>query len=197
MPCSTPHRPPCRAPYTVYRGAKFIGRVTDLTQLCALLGTLEDLAATQRLAAETARHHALTCGAPWYDLPATVPLSVIDGRGLERPDLRSSGHIRHGFNHGTRAAPCLAEWPWDGDIRPRGMPVPGTGVRGRYVQNYLRQPRTQRDRRLAQPVREDGEPDFRGARRPRALPSCWDDLPRRSWRDRSWKHFRATQWGPR
>ena len=136
----------------------------------------------------------LRFGGLWRDLPEKPPIQVVDNRGEVRPELSSAWRIRHCFNRKAKGTPVLEDFPWDGDTRPRGMPVEGTGQRPRYSRAYLRRPKTQHDRRLGFPLFEDGEPEFRGARRPRDLPTLWDDLPRRSRKDRSWKNFRATQW---
>lgn len=75
-------------------------------------------------------------------------------------------------------------------------PVPGTGYKKRYGR-WLRSPRTTSAIRSSlSVVKEDGEPEFRGNRRRgwSTLPTRWDDVYKDSYRDRSWKSFRKTQW---
>lgn len=194
IPAQRPAARP-RAPYRVYRGDAFVAAAPTLEHLCQLLEALEQQDLAARQAFEVARDRRP--GVFLVDRPAPPRPHVIDARGAERDDLCAPWAIRHYFNHGTKTAPRLAEWPWDGDVRPRGAPVPGTGRRARYGRCYLRYPSTQRDRRLGHAVVEDGEPLPRGARRPHAIPNAWDDLPRRDRKDRSWKRHRATQWTPR
>lgn len=123
----------------------------------------------------------------YHGQPGQVDLDVrvYEAAGRRRVDLEDPFHRIYSY-------PWDAHTPWNEDLRPRGQPIPGTGKRGPYC--YYRYPRTQRDRRLGYPVYEEGEPPIRGNRIPRMLPTCWEDLPRRSWRDRSWKRFRDTQW---
>lgn len=69
--------------------------------------------------------------------------------------------------------------------------VPGTGRRHRW--HYFRNIRTVQERRATAYVDEDeiGTP-WRAGRRPWALPSNYDDIPRSI--ERNWKAFRRNQW---
>lgn len=114
-----------------------------------------------------------------------IDVRIHERAGRRRVDLEDPLH------------PIYNSWPmvdspFNGDVRPRGTPIAGTGKR--TWGNYYRYPRTQRDRRLSQPVFEDDEPRIRGARRPCRIPSAWEDIPRRNWKDRNWKNYRRTQW---
>jgi hypothetical protein len=77
---------------------------------------------------------------------------------------------------------------WDGK-----SPVPGTG-KWKAGRHHFRYPRTQQERRWAEPVREEGEPGPRPARKARQLPSAWDDCSISARADRGWKRHRKTQW---
>jgi hypothetical protein len=186
--------PRSRSPYTVHQGGRFVCQAPDLYALSAVLEELDTRFQAIRQQEEARRAQGLRFGGLWRDLPEKPPIQVVDNRGEVRPELSSAWRIRHYFNRKAKGTPVLEDFPWDGDTRPRGMPVEGTGQRPRYSRAYLRRPKTQHDRRLGFPLFEDGEPEFRGARRPRDLPTLWDDMPRRSRKDRSWKNFRATQW---
>lgn len=83
-------------------------------------------------------------------------------------------------------------WPWDGDNRPRGAAIPGTGKRGNF--RFFRRPQTQNVRRQSYFIADEDEPILNGRSAPRGLPTSWEDLPRRAYYDRSWKKFRRTQW---
>lgn len=74
--------------------------------------------------------------------------------------------------------------------------IPGTGKRKRYGR-WLRSPKTTAAIRSSlSVVKEDGEPEFRGARRRGycTLPTRWDDIYKESYQDRNWKGFRKQQW---
>lgn len=189
--------PRARSPYTVFHGGRFVCLAPDLYALRAVLQDIEGQHRELFQAEERRRaqrlHYGLMAG---RQIPETPPIQVVDRRGEVRQELSSAWRIAHYFNRNpNRQGPMRLEDPfWDAEVRPRGLPIPGTGERPRYSRAYLRRPKTQRSRRLGFPLFEDGEPEFRGARRPRDLPTLWDDLPRRSRKDRSWKNFRATQW---
>jgi len=80
----------------------------------------------------------------------------------------------------------------------RGLPIPGTGRRGRYSRGY-RAYRTNIAMRAAEAALADdleawGVPHARvGRSRAYDLPQVWDDVPWRADR-RSWKHYRPSQW---
>ena len=83
-------------------------------------------------------------------------------------------------------------WPWSGDVRPRGYPIDGTGKRAKF--RFFRRPQTHHRRKHAYFIAEEGEPILRGRSIARGIPTAWEDLPRRSYQDRNWKKFRRTQW---
>lgn len=68
----------------------------------------------------------------------------------------------------------------------RNRPVPGTGKGGRYP--GFRHPRTYQE------IRENQEWAVRPKRKPKNLPSVYDDYLRSDWDDRCWKRFRRTQY---
>lgn len=71
-------------------------------------------------------------------------------------------------------------------------PVPGTGKRRYYHSNYYRSFHSIAAKRDAVSVFED-EPKFRAKRNVKNIPEAWDDYPRSSCYDRSWKKFRKQQ----
>lgn len=195
MPHTTQAR--SRAPYLVYAGEHFLFLAADLQQLHGFLLEREAAAAIQEKQALERRIRVVDRGAPWYDLPAVPMVSVFDNRRDRRPDLASAGSIRHHFSPRGRIAAHFVDRPWDGDIRPRGAPIPGTGRRVRYGRMYYRYPRTQRERRMGYSLIDEGEPGVRVARSAHVIPNAWDGLPRRGHEDRSWKRFRCKQWAVR
>lgn len=78
------------------------------------------------------------------------------------------------------------ESSWDREKDFRNGPVPGTGKRGHY--SGFRHPRTYQE------SRENQEWDVRPKRKPKNLPSVYDDYHRSDLRDRCWKRFRRTQY---
>lgn len=182
------------APYSVFIDDRLVARVPDLVSLHSFLTTQRARWEEERtrLTQQRARH---ACGFAFArPLPDYPHPQVIDARGVERQEFCSPHRILRFFDCKLQRLGRMADHGWDGDHRPRGEPVPGTGARSSYGRLYYRRPATQGQRRQAFVIAEDGEPEFRGARRRSSLPTYWDDVPRRSWRDRNWKNFRATQW---
>lgn len=177
---------PNRAPYTVFHGGLFVARVPTLEALVAVLSP----AWVDRDAAIRARRAA---GEAHWFLADHPPFEVFDSQGQSRPDLCSPARIRHQHGRRNGSLEGVVERPWDGDRRPRGLPIPGTGVRRSYGR-WLVFPQTQAERRWACPVVEDGEPGVRAARRAHMLPTAWDDWPKACVEDRSWKRHRRRQW---
>lgn len=182
---------PC-APYAVFVASRS-NLAGHAHSLAALHGLLCELSAdrAQRFAERLQRRRdEFFLGAARNPIPGWPEFLVVDNRGELRPDLDDPRKIRRSFPAYKHAI----DGGWNGDVRPRGMPIAGTGVRyGRH----RRHPQTQHERRWACPVMEDGEPTVRGRRRFRHLPSSWDDVARTN--QRSWKSQRQTQWcsGPR
>lgn len=172
--------PKSRAPYSVCRAGMPTQRAADLHALYRILCQVEE-----DIPAET-RFYLREPGDLDY------PIKVFDALGLAREDLQRSWYIR--WNFGPRLHGAV-DYGWDGDFRPRGRPIPGTGKR-RWGFS-LRYMRTQSERRQNQPIFEEGEPTIRGSRRIRSIPTAWEDYPRRDWDDRNWKGFRKTQWKAR
>lgn len=184
---------PTRAPYLVFVEERLVARACNLAEL---YDELVRIRTQQQEAYEARRLARFAPGAqPWHDLdqPRFPQVQVIDNRSCVREDLSSPGQIYWGFARGGRLD-NIVDYGWDGDLRPRGAPIPHTGAHRFRHRHTLRYPRTQSDRRKAYPVFEDGEPPMRGARTRRALPTCWDDIPRKSFGDKCWKRYRKTQW---
>ncbi len=181
---------PDRAPYEVFVGGRvFFAGFAD--SLCALRSLLHELQIQRRerfRALQAERQRALLEGQPLRPLPPYPFFLVFDRWGQLCPDLDSAGKIDRAFSSIKHAV----SYGWDGDIRPRGEPVPGTGRRFRYSRTYLRNPSTSQARRQAYFIKEEGEPEIRGRRRAHRLPSLWDDQPKT--RERCWKQHRRTQW---
>lgn len=182
-----------RAPYSVYNGGVLVCRCPDLYALCRALDEINARNRAVREQHELRRAQAVRFGL-WANVPNTPRVTVVDARGELREDLSTPYRIRYLYNRKTKGTPVLEDSIWDGEIRPRGKAVPGTGRRKRYSRGYLRYPGTQRDRRLGFPVKDEGEPEFRGERRAHTLPTFWDDIPRSAYKNRSWKRYRKTQW---
>ena len=182
---STPARP-C-APYSVFVGnrSNFAGHAPSLRALYRLLCDLSAERAKRFAELSRRRRDEFYLHGTWDPLPGWPDFLVIDNRGELRPDLDDPRKIRRSFPAHKHAV----DGGWNGDVRPRGTPIAGTG--GRYGR-FRRHPHTQQERRWACPVVEEGEPVVRGRRRFRQLPSSWDDFARTN--QRSWKHQRRTQW---
>ena len=167
-----------RAPYAIHRLGQPVQMAATLRDLHRILRDLEQEAAKARAVFN-----------PYLDPnEITDELRVFDSAHYRRGDLESSWQIR--WVYGSRGG--AVDYGWDGDVRPRGTPIPGTGKRV-WCSQY-RYPRTQSERRMNQPVFDDGEPPIRGARMAFALPNAWDDRPRRDWGSRNWKDYRLTRW---
>lgn len=182
------------APYSVFVSGRQVACAPDLLSLHSVLSDLRVEWEHERARLTQQRAQARCEFAFARPLPDYPRPQVFDARGVERGEFNSAYGILWFFGCKLERLGSVVDHGWDGDHRPRGEPVPGTGARGSYGRRYYRRPATQPQRRQAFVIAEDGEPEFRGARRLRSLPTYWDDVPRRSWRDRSWKNFRATQW---
>lgn len=116
---------------------------------------------------------------------------VVDEWGVVRPDLEPHfmGTMAPYWN---RAADADAT-PWSAEVRPRGLPIAGTG-RGRYRGRHWKHiAHTQAERRASCALEwEEGEVHIRARRNAVHLPSSWDESPRVI--ERSWKRHRKTQW---
>lgn len=183
---------PTCAPYSVYLDegrTRFVARVASLLELNDLLARLAEEHAEDYHRQEDRRNAAYRWGNPWRYLPLYREFRavVVDCRGVLRADLNSSWNIRRFFSPLKSAI----DFGWDGERRPRGFPVPGTGRRTAHC-SYMRYPKTQRDRRWGVAVSDEGEPPIRGPRTAKGLPTAWDDQPRN--KERGWKRHRATQW---
>lgn len=179
---------PC-APYSVFAGtrANFVGHATSFGALRALLSKLT--AERSERFAELSRRRRdgfFDHGEPWHPLPGWFDFLVVDNRGDLRPDLDDVRKICRFFPSSN----AFVDQGWNGDVRPRGAPIGGTGRRSPY--RYRRHPATQAERRRAFAVAEEGEPPIRGGRKFRELPTYWDDLARTN--QRNWKRQRRTQW---
>lgn len=159
--------PAPRAPYAIYIDGRLIERAKSLFDLHAAL----------------LKHENKLAGDELY---------VIDAANVRREDLRRSFLIRWHFADFGTLSRSAADFGWDGDFRPRGRPIPGTGVR-RRGRSY-RRPATQSERRYNQPLFDEGEPEIRGARKIHVIVNAWDDIWRDHWNKKSWKRFRRTQW---
>ncbi len=188
-----PPAPRC-APYLVFENDRLVGRAPDLVSLHALLCARQEHWGKTPPIERPGLDDGPRALDLWALFPALPHRKVIDARGVERGEFCSPGRMLAFFGCPPGRLHRMVDPGWDGDHRPRGRPIPGTGRRRSYSQAYLRRPRTQAERRQAFWLAEEGEPPVRPCRRIRALPTSWDDRPRKNWRDRSWKNFRATQW---
>lgn len=159
--------PAPRAPYAIYLDGRLIERAKSLFDLHAALLKYEKSVVDDEL-------------------------YVIDAANVRREDLCRSFFIRWNFACFGTLSRSAADFGWDGDCRPRGRPIPGTGVR-RRGRSY-RRPSTQSERRHNQPIFDDGEPEIRDARKIHVIVNAWDDIPRNHWGAKNWKRFRKTQW---
>ena len=184
MHTSLPRR---RAPYSVFENGVFQCAVHTLAALYEVVLAHGAKNAADREAFEARRLAAGAYGIWLRDFQPSV-LSVEDATGARREDLEASWRLRR-FIQDHRGEDVV----WDGDCRPRGAPVPGTGRWSRYSKRY-RQPATQQERTKSFWVAEEGEPPVRNARRWNELPSVWDDRPRASYGAKSWKAYRKHQW---
>lgn len=181
------NQPRPRAPYSVFENGVFLRAVPTLTDLHALLVARLKAELFEREAFEKRRCSAGAYGI-WLRDFQPKELSVEDATGARRTDLETSWRLRR-FIEEHRGEDVV----WDGDARPRGVPVPGTGRWSPYSKRY-RHPATQQERAKSFWVAEEGEPPVRNARRWRELPSVWDDRPRASYGAKSWKLYRKHQW---
>jgi hypothetical protein len=183
------------APYRVFADDLLVGSANTLESLYHLLDATHDRLRAERERLTALRARRLEAGVYLRPVPELPQLCVLDARGTLREEFSSAWRLLWFFDckaHGLRAR---TDHGWNGDWRPRGEPVPGTGrPHGRYGRNYYRRPGTQALRRQAYWIAEEGEPVPRGARGIRGLPTAWDDVPRRAWRERSWKRYRDTQY---
>jgi hypothetical protein len=168
-----------RAPYAIHRFGLPVQMVATLFELHRVLMGIEHEKTLARAGQNPNMYHE----------DIEDDLRVFDAQHVLREDLKSSWKIR--WVYGSRLKNII-DYGWDGDVRPRGTPIPGTGKRV-WCSQY-RYPRTQSERRKNQPVLEDDEPVIRNARMAFALPNAWDDRPRRDWGTRTWKAFRRTRW---
>lgn len=168
-----------RAPYAIHRFGRTFRMVATLYELHCTLSDIEYEKALARAGQNPHMHHD----------EIEDDLHVFDARHIRREELECSWKIR--WIYGPRLKNII-DYGWDGDVRPRGTPIPGTGKR--VWCSMYRYPRTQSERRMNQPVFDEGEPFIRNARMAFALPNAWDDRPRRNWNIRNWKAFRRTRW---
>ena len=196
MPHVNPKRP-C-APYAIFVGSSLVAHAPSLLVLYRIVDSISTRAFEAEKLAEVARARAVASGSLWGAWRRAQPLRpclhVVDARGIERQDLCSPWRIRWEFGSSDSALARATDPGWDGDIRPRGIPIEGTGRRVPYGRAHFRRPRTQRARRLAFHEKSEGEPPFRGAQRAPAQPTAWEDLPRRAQSNHSWKCHRKKQW---
>lgn len=103
---------------------------------------------------------------------------VLTGADFDAPRVRR-------VRYWSRCAQLRETWNGEG-------PVPG--VRRRRGGHYFRHPKTQQERRWAEPLPEYDEPAPRPKRNAAALPSSWDDYAVADRQDRSWKRYRRHQY---
>lgn len=187
------------APYSVFSDGHLVGRAQDIVQLFEIVDSETRKFYERReshIKSFRARHPSLSI--PILAMPVYPCIRILDGRGQDRDEFSASWKI---INYFGGCSPsrlgAMIDHGWDGDHRPRGRPVPGTGKGTSYSRMYYRRPRTQSERRQSFTVVEDDEPAIRKSRRASGMPTFWDDLPRKGWRDRSWKRYRSHQWKPR
>lgn len=130
---SLPPPPQC-APYLVFENDRLVGRALDLVSLHALL------CARQEHWAKTIQREPPVWGSdprsPGFGaaLPVLPHRKVIDARGVERGEFCSPGRMLAFFGCPPDRLHRMVDPGWDGDHRPRGRPIPGTGRRSSYSQ---------------------------------------------------------------
>lgn len=183
------------APYAVYSDGKLVGRPQNLPKLYDLLLLVsERFYRTRQEYINSFRLRFPNPDVPVLWVPVHPHVEVVDARGRVRDEFSSPRKILSYFNCQPSRLGKMVDRGWDADHRPRGTPIPGTGKSTPYGRMFYRRPRTQSERRLSFVIKEDGEPAIRKSRRASGMPTFWDDLPRKGWRDRSWKRYRSHQW---
>ena len=134
------------APYSVFIDDRLVARVPNLVSLHSFLTTHrarweEERARLTQQRARQACEFALARPLPDHPRP-----QVMDARGVERPEFTSAHGILWFFGCKLERLGNVVDHGWDGDHRPRGEPVPGTGARGSYGRRYYRKYRKETGR---------------------------------------------------
>lgn len=190
MPYPKPRSgPPCLSPYAVHVNGRLHAHAHTLPDLAGVLHRL-----TESLH-QAGRYVSFSTTPFWWpEDRSPTRVEVYDVRGRLRPELSVHWALPRQFDVPPGKLHRAVDWGWDGDRRPRGAPIPGTGRSGGG--SILRRPATQSERRQAFACVEDEVPVpcIRSRRQARRLPTAWDDTLRSDASHYSWKRHRNTQW---